>query len=213
MPNEKGARLEFSDGRPPVFDIESLNNVLTGIGSRIWTRDLTSVPTEVRKLLRQPTLNHSEAEQVKTHFLYPRQGLVEIIKSAGREPNVPGGGELTTYVTNIGCWYPQLHVIDEGVDYSRFEKFHVNTADDGTAVDEIIQLLSGSEFVYHLRTPDGRTLMVHLACIGDETGMVLTFNGKTPHLGKVSLATPGTMVLNQAIGPAQWVIRDCDPPA
>ena len=213
MSNEKGIRLEFSDGRPPVFDIESINSILAAIGSRIWTRDLTSVPTEVRTLLKQPTLNHSETEQIKTHFLYPRQRLVEIIKSAGREPNVPGGGELTTFVTNLDCWYPQLHVILEGVDYSRFEKFHVNTADDGTAVDEIIQLLSGRDFVYHLRAPDGLILIVHLACMGDETGMGLTFNGNTPHLGKVSMAPPGTKVLNQAIGPAQWTIRDYDPPA
>ena len=213
MPNEKGSRLEFSDGQPPIFDIESINNVLAAIGSRIWTRDLTSVPTEVRKLLRQSTLSPSEAEQVTPHFLYPRRRLVEIITSAGREPNVPDGGELTTFVTTLGCWYPELHVIDEGVDYSRFEKFHVNTADDGTAVDEIIQLLSGSDFVYHLRAPDGLTLMIHLACIGDETGMLLTFNGKTPHLGKVSMATPGTKILNQAIGPAKWAIRECDQPA
>ena len=211
MPNETVAQLEFSDGRSPIFDIESINSVLAAIGSRIWTRDFTSVPMDVRKLLRQSTLSPSEAEQVKTHFLYPRQRLVEIIESAGREPNVPDGGELTTYVTNLGCWYPQLYVIAEGVDYSRFEKFHVNTADDGTAVDEIIQLLSGSDFVYHLRGPEGLTLMVHLACIGDEKGMILTFNGKTPHLGKVSMATPGTKILNQAIGPAQWVIRECDP--
>ena len=213
MPNEKGARLEFSDGRPAIVDIESINSALAALGSRIWTRDLTSAPPEVRKLLRQSALSPSEAEQVKTHFLYPRQRLVEIIKSAGREPNVPDGGELETFVTTLDCWYPQLHVIAEGVDYSRFEKFHVNTADDGTAVDEIIQILSGSEFVYHLRASDGLTLTVHLACIGDETGMVLTFNGKTPHLGKVSMATPGTKVLNQAIGPAQWALRDCDPPA
>ena len=211
MPNKSGVRLEFSDGRPPIFDFESINSALAGIGSRIWTRNFTSVPMEVRKLLRQSTLSPSESEQVKTHFLYPRQRLVEIIKSAGREPNVPDGGELTTFVTNLGCWYPQLHVVEEGVDYSRFEKFHVNTADDGTAVDEIIQLLSGSKFVYHLRVPDGMTLMVHLACIDDETGMLLTFNGNTPHLGKVSMATPGTKVLNQAIGPARWVIRECDP--
>ena len=212
MPNETRTRLEFSDGRPPIFDIESINSVLASIGSRIWSRNFTSEPMEIRRLLRQSTLSPSEVEQVKTHFLLPRQRLVEIIKSAGREPNVPDGGELTTFVKTLGCWYPQLHVVEEGVDYSRFEKFHVNTADDGTAVDEIIQLLSGSEFVYHLRAPHGLTLMVHLACIGDETGMLLTFNGKTPHLGKVSMATPGTKILNQAIGPGQWVIRECDLP-
>ena len=210
MPVEHGTRLEFSDGRSPICDVESINSVLATIGSRIWTRDLTSAPTEIRKLLRKPTLSPSEAEQVKTHFLYPRRRLVEIINSAGREPNVPEGGELNTFFTTLGCWYPQLHIIAEGVDYTRFEQFHVSTADDGTAVDEIIQLLSGSDFVYHLRAPGGLTLMVHLACIGDETGMLLTFNGKTPHLGKVSMAHPGTKVLNQAIGPAQWAIRECN---
>ena len=210
MLDKKGTWLEFSDGRSPLFDIESINRVLATIGSRIWTRDLTSAPPEIRKLLRKPTLSPSESDQIKTHFLYTRQGVVEIINSAGREPNVPGGGELNTFVTTLGCWYPQLHVIAEGVDYRRFEQFHVNTADDGTAVDEIIQLLSGSEFEYHLRAPGELTLRVHLACLGDETGMLLTFDGKTPHLGKVSMAPPGTKVLNQAIGPPQWAIRGCD---
>ena len=34
--------------------------------------------------------------------------------------------------------------MEEGADYSRFDRFHVNVAEDGTAVDEVMQILSGS---------------------------------------------------------------------
>ena len=44
-----------------------------------------------RRLLTQPTLTDAEADRVRTHFLLPRERLLEIIEAAGRKPNVPGG--------------------------------------------------------------------------------------------------------------------------
>ena len=34
--------------------------------------------------------------------------------------------------------YPNVWVVQEGIDYSRFDRFHVNAADDGTGVHEVL---------------------------------------------------------------------------
>ena len=146
---------------------------MADIGCGVWPLDLTRVPADVKKLLSQPTLTPAEGDQVKTHFLLPRQRLEEIILRAGRRPNVPGGGELNTFVSNHGYAYPQLYLVEDGVDYSRFDRFHVNTADDGTGVDEVVQLLSGRGFVIHHRLPKGLVLTLSLACPSEDTGWLV----------------------------------------
>jgi hypothetical protein len=77
----------------------------------VWPLDLGSTPEDMRRLLRQPTLTETEALRVRTYFLLPRERLLEIIAAAGRQPNVPGGGELTTFVSNYGYSYPQLLIV------------------------------------------------------------------------------------------------------
>jgi hypothetical protein len=43
-------------------------------------------------------------------------------------PRVPGGGALTTFVSPHAYSYSQLFVVLDDVDYSRFDRFHVNVA-------------------------------------------------------------------------------------
>ena len=90
MTTEKGIRLEFSDGRPFLTDIVEINAVLAEIGSGVWPLDLSGSPDNIQRLLSQPTLIETEAKQVRTHFLLPRERLLKIIAAAGRQPNVPG---------------------------------------------------------------------------------------------------------------------------
>jgi len=59
---------------------------------------------------------------------------------------------LDTFVANLGHHYPQLHQVQKGVDYTRFDRFHVNAGPDGSGVDEVLQMLSGSGFVVHQRS-------------------------------------------------------------
>lgn len=113
----------------------------------MWPLDLQHIPVEIQRLLLQPTLTTVEAEKLKAHFLLPRVRLLEVISGAGRTPHVPDGGALSTVVSTHGYSYPQLYLVRENDDYSRFDRVHVNVADDGTGVDEILQLLSGSGIV------------------------------------------------------------------
>ena len=112
---------------------------------------VTGVPADVQRLLGQPTLTNAEEERLKAHFLLSRERLLDVIGDAGRKPHVEGGGALSTTVLSHGYSYPQLWVVQGGIDYSRFDRFHVNVADDGTGVDEVLQILSGQGIVIRLR--------------------------------------------------------------
>jgi hypothetical protein len=168
---------------------------------------LSNEPDEIRKLLREPTLTKDESDRLLNHFLLSRERLLEIITGASREPHVPGGGALTTRVLPYKYNYPQLFVVEEGIDYSRFDRFHVNIAGVGTAVDEVAQILSGSGFVNHHSSPNGEILSLHVDCPGEDAGWILTYDGGYLHIGSISGAQPGTKALVQVIGPETWVMR------
>ena len=207
MTPEIGIRLEYSDGRSALTSLSHANSALAGVGSRVWPLDLTGVPADVRRLLEQPTLTGAEEERLKVHFLLSRERLLEIIGDASRKPHVEGGGALSTSVVSHGYSYPQLWVVQGGIDYSRFDRFHVNVADDGTGVDEVLQLLSGRGVVIRQRLPTGVVLTLHLDCPGDSVGWLVTYDGGNPHIGSLSAAAPGTKALVQAIGPERWSVR------
>ena len=204
---EQGVRLEFSGGRQPLTTAHEINEALAEIGSRIWPLVLWNEPDEIRKLLRRPILTNDESDRLLNHFLFSRERLLEIITGAGREPHVPGGGALSTLVLPYNYKYPQLFVVEDGIDYSRFDRFHVNISKDGTAVDEVAQILSGSGFVNHHRSPNGEILSLFVDCPREDAGWILTYDGGFPHIGSISGAQPGTKTLVQVIGPETWEMR------
>jgi hypothetical protein len=207
LAKDEGIRLEFSGDRPPLSSLAEINDVLVEIGSRLWPLDLTGEPKDIQKLIVQPTLSKQDAECLKAHFLLSRERLLEVIQAAGRKPHVPGGGELATFVSPYDYSYPQLFVAEADVDYTRFDRYHVNSADDGTGVDEVAQMLSGRGVLILHRLDDGSVLTLQLNCPGKGSGWLLTHDGAKPHQGRFSSATPGTKMLVQVIGPARWVMR------
>ncbi len=89
------------------------------------------------------------------------------------------------------------------MSYSRFDRFHVNAADDGTGIDEVMQILSGGGIVIVQRLRNAGVLTLHL----DSPGWIVTYDGNNWHIGSLTKAEPGTKVLVQAIGPARWRMR------
>ena len=201
-----GLRLERAEG-PELAEIGAVNAALARFGARVWPLDLGAVAADIRALLARPTVTAEQAERIKETMLLPRTALLEKLAEAGRTPHVPGGGALETEVANHGYAYPQLFVVEAGADYSRFDRFHVNVADDGTAVDEVMQVLSGGGVRILQRLPGEEPAILTLDCPSPDRGWTVTYDGGVSHIGSMSAAAPGTKALMQVIGPESWTMR------
>ncbi|TWU13387.1 hypothetical protein CA54_22220 [Symmachiella macrocystis] len=210
MTHIDGLTLEVSDGRDVPATLDGVNAVLRDIGAGVWPLDLSEVEKDIRTLLSKRNLDEAEAAHVKKHFLLSMDRLLEITAAAGREPQVPGGGSSETKVTNHGYSYPQLYVVGEGIDYSRFDRFHINIGADGAGVDEVFQMLAGGPFVIHQRLDDGESLIVTLNCPTPGHGWLGTYSGIRPHIGSVGSAAVGSKFLVQAFGAPQWNLTYVD---
>lgn len=200
-------KLEYPDDRKPLYSLEEINGELGIIGTKIWTLDLKNAPSDIRYLLKKTVLTDEEKSKILQHFLMPMEKLLEIVKKAGRSPHVHGGGELITTVTTHGYSYPQLYIAEEGIDYSRFDKLHINVAAEGTGVDEIGQILSGGPFIMYQKMPGGDVLKTCVDCPDEDTGWLITYDGKVPHIGSLTKAETGTKALVQVIGPKEWEMQ------
>ena len=201
-----GLRLERADGFASV-EIGAVNAALARFGAMVWPLDLGGVASDIRGLLARPTLDAAEVERIKAALLLSRETLLGKLAEAGRSPHVPGGGAVETAVANHGYSYPQLFVVEAGADYTRFDRFHVNVAEDGTGVDEVMQILSGGGVRILQRLPDGEAVTLTLDCPSAEQGWTVTYDGAVPHIGSMSSAAPGTKALMQVFGPARWTMR------
>ena len=201
-----GLRLERG-GDSPLADMEAVNAALARFGARVWPLDLGGVAPHIRRLLDLPTLDAAQAEEIKTALLLSRETLLEKLTEASRSPHVPGGGALETEVANHGYAYPQLFVVEEDADYTRFDRFHVNVAEDGTAVDEVMQILSGGGVRILQRLPGEEPVTLTLDCPSADRGWTVTYDGGVSHIGSMSAAAPGTKALMQVFGPARRTMR------
>ena len=201
-----GLRLERG-ADPALTELDPVNAALAPFGARVWPLDLDAAAPGLRGLLARPTLDAAEAERIEAAFLLSREALLAKLAEAGRSPHVPGGGALETEVANHGYAYPQLFVVEEGADYTRFDRFHVNVAEDGTAVDEVMQILAGGGVRILQRLPGEGAVTLTLDCPSAGKGWTVTYDGAVSHIGSMSAARPGTKALMQVFGPARWTMR------
>ena len=207
MPADHSIELSTGDVRSPLTDLDEINEILARIGSRVWPLSLSETDQRILALLNKASLADEEVDQVKAHFLLPRGRLLDVIREAGREPHVPGGGALETHVMPHDYWYPNLFVAKEGEDYSRYDTYHVNRSNEKVGVDEVAQMLSGSGLIIRHLLPDRSEMSLTLNCPKPGQGWLLTHDGNCPHIGSFSSASVGSKVLVQVIGPEEWVME------
>lgn len=203
----EGLRLALSNSNSVLTNHEEINTALAPYGSHIWPLDLRGVPDHIREFLRKHPLTPEESQRVQSQFLLSRDRLLDTVSAAGRAPQVDGGGELSTADLTHEVKYPQLYVVVPEIDYTRFDRFHVNTADDGTGVDEVMQVLSGEGVRILQHLPAGQSLELQIDCVGQDYAWLITYDGGYPHIGSISGAQIGTKVLMQIIGPPEWQMR------
>ena len=74
---------------------------------------------------------------------------------------------------------------------------------DGSGVDEVYQMLSGSRFVIHHRLDGGNILIFRLGCPDQGKGWLGTYDGGRPHIGSIGSATLASKLLVQVFGPPE----------
>ena len=202
--------IRYPDGRPDIIGIEKVNEVLHTIGVHVST---TSIPTKAKPILKksesQP-LSESDNEKLLSYFKLSQKQLLEQIKLAGREPTVAGGGVLTRDVD--GSDYPNvtdMKSVDEGTRKLILEKYgrlHVNSADDGTGIDEVMTVVSGGPFRWGFTLKDGTVVHFQVNKIdGKDKAVRVSYPGLGMHAGIIDSKT-GVMI-SYAHGPKEFVMR------
>lgn len=196
-------RLSFPGQDQTLTELEAINATLRGVGSEIWPLETGAAPEEICALLETPSLDKLQSQRVMDYFLLPRERLLDIVVAAGRTPRTERGGSLTTTDKTHDVVYPQLYQVLEGVDYTRFDRFHVNRSLSGTGVDEVMQILCGRGVILRQQLSSGDTLRLEIDCPPDQ-GWILTYDGDLPHIGSISGASLGAKILMQVFGPTEW---------
>lgn len=207
---DEGLQLEHAGRSRSSASLDEVNDALARYGTRVWPLDLAHVSGEQRRLLDRVQLTDEDVTSLRDAFLLSRRRLLELIAGAGREPQVRGGGELATVDVTHDVHYPELYPVAPGIDYSRFDRLHVNRADDGSGVDETLQMLSGRGVRIVQSRPDVGLLTLFLDCPSPDLGWTVSYSGAQPHIASFTDASEGSKILMQIIGPARWNMEYVD---
>lgn len=214
-PNDRFVRLSFSDGRADISGLDAVNEQLLRVGVRIFE---IPIPRGARPLIansRHRALNQSEHNQLLSMLALDRPSLLEIAGQAGRAPAVEGGGALSISEEGVPP-YPKVYDMkaldDETVAFlmQKFGRLHVNRADSGRGIDEVMTIVSGGPYTWFFVLEDGAVAKVRFSEVREgEHGWRISYPGIVPHGGYFD-AEHG-LVIAHAHGPETFVMRYSDP--
>ena len=208
-------KLSFSDGREDVIGLVDINAVLSSVGVRVSTIELPEKAKPILETSKTRALNEEEANNLIATFYLDRDALLNQIEKAGRKPVAKNGGSLTTGEDNMAP-YPKVYdmkALSPEVTVflqDKFGKLHVNSADDGMGIDEVMTIVSGGPWTWFFVLPDnvvGKLTLGHVET--DGLGWRISYPGLGPHGGFFD-AEYG-LVVAFAHGPEKFVMRYEDP--
>lgn len=181
------ATLTFSDGRESAVDLKQINNVLHTVGVHL---DEVIIPEKANTILnisRTKALSPWQKEQILSIFELNRKALLKQIRQAGRKPAIENGGSLSTHEENVPP-YPKIYDLKAMDEQDRidaqhkFGKLHVNYAEDGTGVDEVMTLVSGGPWTWFFLLKDNTVAKLTMSKVTSKgPGWRLSYPGLTPH--------------------------------
>lgn len=208
-------RLSYSDGRPDTVGVDGVNAVLRSVGVRVGLAPLPAEASPILETSRVRALEPDETEELLSIFSLHRGQLLEEIERAGREPGAHRGGYLTTSEVDVPP-YPKVYdirALTPEVRYflqEKFGKLHVNSADDGVGIDEVMTIVSGGPWVWFFVLPDDVVAKLTLGYVGLEgPAWRISYPGLVPHGG--FLDPEYGLVVAHAHGPKSFVMRYEDP--
>jgi hypothetical protein len=175
------------------------------------------LPDEASHLLKASqtrALTSLEADELISIFSLDRNGLLNEIEKAGREPEAENGGVPTS---EIGVPpYPKVYdmkALSPDVEIylqEKFGKLHVNSTDEGVGIDEVMTIVSGGPYTWFFVLPGSVVGKLTFGHVG-ENGHAwrISYPGLVPHGGYFD-ADYG-LVVAYAHGPKHFVMRYEDP--
>ncbi|XQW85312.1 hypothetical protein ACOYR1_00870 [Thalassotalea piscium] len=215
-PSTKGQlTLSYSDGRPDSNGLKDVNAALMTVGVRVSTLPLPKAATPLIETSEKRALTKDEGAKLMSLFSLHRGQLLEQIEKAGRKPEAHRGGFLSTSEVGVAP-YPKVYDMKamtlDVVEYlqEKFGKLHVNSAENGMGIDEVMTIVSGGHWTWFFTLPDNVTGKLTLGHV-DVGGKAwrISYPGLVPHGG--FLEPDYGLVVAYAHGPKNFVMRYEDP--
>ncbi|QZO14904.1 hypothetical protein [Pseudoalteromonas piscicida] len=207
--------LSYSDGRAESKGIAQVNRVLRRVGVRVST---VNIPEEARPILevsKKRAINEQESMQLLSLFSLHRGELLNEIKQAGRQPEMHRGGFLSTSEIGVAP-YPKVYdmkAMSSEVKFylqEKFGKLHVNSAENGVGIDEVMTIVSGGPWTWFFLLPDNVIGKLTLGQVSNHSNAWrISYPGLVPHGG--FLDSEYGLVVAYAHGPKNFVMRYEDP--
>jgi hypothetical protein len=208
-------RLAYSDGRPEMVGLERVNSVLRSVGVRVSTVPLHESALPILEASQTRAIDAEETTALLSIFSLHRGQLLDEISMAGRAPEAHRGGYLTTSEDGIPP-YPKVYdmkAMSPEVKthlQEKFGKLHVNSADNGMGIDEVMTIVSGGPWTWFFLLPDDVIGKLTLEFVGlDGPGWRISYPGLVPHGG--FLDAEYGLVVAHAHGPERFVMRYDEP--
>ncbi len=215
MPTKGQLTLSYSDGKPVTEGLDNVNAVLRSVGVRVSTLPLPKAATPLLKISQTRALTPEEGTELLSFFPLHRGELLDEIRKAGRKPEVHRGGFLSTSEVGVPP-YPKVYdmkaLTPEVMAFlqEKFGKLHVNSAENGMGIDEVMTIVSGGPWTWFFVLPDnviGKLTFGHVGLEGP--GWRISYPGLGPHGGYLD-AEYG-LVVAYAHGPKNFVMRYEEP--
>ena len=208
-------KLSYSDGRTVTTGLNNVNAVLTQVGVRVSEVALPKAASSILKTSQTRAINAEETKELLSIFSLHRGELLDQITKAGREPATHRGGFLSTSEVGVAP-YPKVYdmkaLTPEVTAYlqEKFGKLHVNSAENGTGIDEVMSIVSGGPWTWFFLLPNDVIGKLALGYVGlDGLGWRISYPGLVPHGGYFD--SEYGLVVAHAHGPKNFVMRYEDP--
>ena len=207
--------ISYSNGKPDTTNLDDINTVLYSVGVHVSVLPLPEESLPLLKTSQARALNSDEATELISVFSMDREDLLEQINNAGRNPTVSQGGFLTTSEVDVSP-YPKVYdmkaMTPETIVYlqEKFGKLHVNSADDGTGIDEVMTIVSGGPWTWFFVLPENVIGKLTLGNVDlDGQAWRISYPGLVPHGG--FLDADYGLIVAYAHGPENFVMRYEEP--
>ena len=208
-------KLSYSDGKSTTVGLDSINKVLKSVGVRVHQVPLPEEAKPILKVSQQRAINKEEAAKLISIFSLHRGDLLEEIEKAGREPAAHRGGYLSTSEVGVSP-YPKVYdmkaLTPEVMAFLqvKFGKLHVNSAENGIGIDEVMTIVSGGSWTWFFLLPDNVIGKLTLGHVGlDGSAWRISYPGLVPH--GAYLDPEHGLVVAYAHGPKNFVMRYEEP--